>query len=111
MKNKTLTVVILILLVCSLGLNVFLIFGQKSDSRDEKNQFVGVYYSNSWNGKPATVILREDGTGVYPTGANMTWVYADDKLLFTLDDNSNSVYEAFPAESGISLWGVPFFKY
>ena len=104
MKNKTLTVVILILLVCSLGLNVFLIFGQKSDSKDEKNQFVGVYYSNS-------VILREDGTGVYPTGANMTWVYADDKLLFTLDDNSNSVYEAFPAESGISLWGVPFFKY
>ena len=43
MKNKTLTVVIPILLVCSLGLNIFLIFGQKSDSKDEKNQVVYRY--------------------------------------------------------------------
>ncbi|MBQ3545375.1 MAG: hypothetical protein IJA34_10390 [Lachnospiraceae bacterium] len=49
---------------------VGMLVGKDNHSKDDA---VGVYQTNSWNGKIGTLILYEDGTCQYPSGENATW--------------------------------------
>ena len=46
---------------------------------------VGTYYSSTWNGKNATLVLNADMTMKYPTGDTGTWSVEGDKIHLYLD--------------------------
>lgn len=46
---------------------------------------VGTYYSSTWNGRNATLVLNEDMTMKYPTGSTGTWSLDGDKIHLYLD--------------------------
>ena len=50
-----------------------------------KDSVVGVYTTDSWNGKTGTLVLYKDGTCQYPSGANATWMLKENIVLITLE--------------------------
>ena len=84
---------------------------QISGSNIDGSNYVGEYYCNEWNGKPATLSLKADGSGVYPTGEPMTWEYKNGSLYFYISGDATDEHIAIPSTSGISLHNTPFFRY
>lgn len=65
-----------------------IIVGKSSVGSDySKDDVVGVYQTDSWNGKIGTLALYEDGTCQYPSGGTATWVSTENTVLITLRDN------------------------
>lgn len=46
---------------------------------------VGVYETDSWNGKTGTLVLYKDGSCQYPSGGKATWVLDGDTVHITLE--------------------------
>jgi hypothetical protein len=78
MKKQTVIIFIAISLV--IGIFVGFFIGQNVELT---NSVVGVYKTDSWNGKTGTLILYEDGTGVYPSGAEAKWSLEGDTVQIT----------------------------
>lgn len=72
MKRNISIIVVLIAVMVSflIGKNIDNFFG--ADTNMTK-QLVGVYESDSWNGKQAYLILYDDGTCQYPSGGGISW--------------------------------------
>lgn len=51
---------------------------------------VGLYHSNLWNDREATLVLNADGTCKYPTGSNGTWTIENNIIHINLG-NTNTV--------------------
>ena len=67
---------------------VSFVFGMVFANRNQsKNEVVGVYQTDSWNGKTGTLVLYEDGKCQYPTGDIGTWKANKDTLIIYLTDN------------------------
>ncbi len=98
---------------------VGMVVGKGNHSKDS---VVGVYQTDSWNGKIGTLVLYEDGTCQYPSGGNATWKSDGNTIHITLESNysiqdgstsehvSASEYEAEIMESGLVLHGAFFEK-
>lgn len=81
-----------------------------ANSNHSKADIVGVYQTDSWNGKIGTLVLYEDGTCQYPTGANATWESGENTVYITIEkDVLASAHEAKIMENGLVLHGA-FFK-
>ena len=52
-----------------------------------KEDVVGVYMTDSWNGKSGTLVLYADGTCQYPSGGNATWKVDDGIVRITHESN------------------------
>ena len=52
---------------------------QLTETTDSKS-IVGTYKTNTWNGKEAVLVIKEDGTMIYPTGQRCTWIYENGHL-------------------------------
>ena len=69
--------------------------------RKNSSQAIGSYKSDSWNGGSAALVLKNDGTCLYPTGAYGTWTQENKKIKILLD--GASVHTAELVEGGIIL--------
>ena len=91
------------------------------------NDIVGVYYSEQWNGKSATLILDEDGTCKYPTGEMGSWKKDGETITIRLVSEGESTsslgtsisssqlsydhtYTVYIVEDGILLHDCLFYK-
>ena len=96
-----------------------MVVGKGNNSHDS---VVGVYQTDSWNGKIGTLVLYEDGTCQYPSGGSATWKSDGNTIHITLESNysiqdgstsehvSTSEYEAEIMENGLVLHGAFFEK-
>ena len=73
--------------------------GNGVDKKTEEKALVGVYETDSWNGKSAVLVLYEDGTSQYPSGGTSTWTIKDNVVLFTVSglgyDNGKQAITAY----------------
>ena len=74
--NKTNMILICIIIALISGIIGFVIGMnvKRSNSniisvKNEEKNLIGTYKTSSWNGKEAVLVLNEDGTMIYPTGA------------------------------------------
>lgn len=51
----------------------------------ETNSAIGSYKNDNWNGKSAALVLKADGTCLYPTGFSGKWVQDGTVITITLD--------------------------
>ena len=72
---------------------------KESVNVEEINKVSGIYHTNNWNNKEATLELNKDMTCKYPTGRHTCkWTLSDNKVIITLinyeliDDKSNASY-------------------
>ena len=81
-----------------------------ANKKNNKNDLIGVYQTDSWNGKVGTLVLYEDGTCQYPTRDSGNWT-ADEQIVYiTLKNGDNTfVHEAKIMENGLVLHEA-FFK-
>ncbi len=118
MKNNTLWIIITILALI-VGLCVGYILGgnenqstntssianSNTNLQTEENQItsaVGSYKIDSWNGKTAALVLKADGTCLYPTGDNGTWTQNGSTIEIILDLNGG-VHTAEIVPGGLIL--------
>ena len=91
-----------------LGIKTTALLNDHEDKKDDYStenttskteELVGVYETDSWNGKPAVLILYEDGTSQYPSGGIATWEYANDVVILTVKglgyDNGKQALTAY----------------
>ena len=110
------SIVALFCVVCLLvgGIIGFLLGNQNPVAAE--NDFVGTYKTNTWNGKEAFLVLKEDGTCVFPTGDSGTWTVDNDKIIIDCpvlaipDANVSSIRNADVVPNGIMLSGHFFEK-
>ena len=55
---------------------------------NDNSSVVGVYTTDSWNGKTGTLVLYEDGTCQYPSGGNATWALQENTVLIAMQAKS-----------------------
>ena len=53
---------------------------------------VGSYKSDSWNGKSAALVLKADGTCLYPTGKSGTWTQEGTMIKITLNNGFDDLH-------------------
>jgi hypothetical protein len=53
-------------------------------NENKEQSLVGVYKTDSWNGKSGTLVLYKDGTCLYPTGDEGQWELSGDVVRITL---------------------------
>jgi hypothetical protein len=83
-KLSILIVIIMIALV--FGVAGYLI-GVNSNT---SSNAVGIYHSNLWSGREATLVLNADGTCKYPAGSKGTWTI-ENKIIHINLGNTNTV--------------------
>ena len=91
----------------------------------ESERVAGIYHSDNWNGKEATLVLNEDGTCRYPNGDTGTWTQEGNNIIIVLsrtklenlggtigsgDGTSTSYHTAFLVEDGVILYDNFFEK-
>lgn len=113
MSKQTLGI-IFVALALVVGLLLGFIIGQNcsfdgQDREDIEQSAVGTYKTDVWNGKPATLILKKDGTCHYPTGSSGTWTQDKDIITINLNDSTYTA-EAEIVDNGILLHDVFFEK-
>jgi len=52
-----------------------------------KSSVVGVYKTDSWDGKTGTLVLYEDGTCQYPSGGDATWTLKENTVIITIESS------------------------
>lgn len=83
---------------------------------EKENDFVGTYKTNTWNGKEAFLVLKEDGTCIFPTGDSGTWTVDNDEIIIDCPDLAvpdlevSSIRNASIVPNGIMLSGHFFEK-
>ena len=84
-KTNMILICIIIALVSGIigfiiGMNVKESNGINSSSvKNEEQNLVGTYKTNTWNGKEAIIALKSDKTMICPNGSG-TWSFEDGKL-------------------------------
>ena len=118
MKNNVL-LIILVILVFIFGLCAGYILGIKEGRRsnvssninsnlnlqNENNQItsaVGSYKNDSWNGKSAALVLKSDGTCLYPTGGTGTWTQ-NGNIIEIILNHDTGVHTAEIVPGGVIL--------
>lgn len=104
MKKKALGVVFVVLALV-VGIFVGFILGQNLEF--DSQSAVGSYKTDTWNGKSASLVLKKDGTCLYPTGASGTWTQEGDTITIVL--RGTDIYTAEVVDNGILL-GRHFFE-
>ena len=79
--NKTSIILLCVVVALVSGIIGFVI-GTKTIicESDNSSSVIGTYRTNSWNGEEAVLVIKEDGTLIYPTGQRATWIYEDNHL-------------------------------
>ena len=119
--KKSIFAIILVVAVVSAFLLGMLV--NKNDQGDNnKSSVVGVYKTDSWNGKTGTLVLYEDGTCQYPSGGEAKWILDGNVVRITLESRgtiadgtiqevvNTSENEAKVMENGLVLHGQFFEK-
>ena len=116
MKKKVFT----LLVVAVAGFLLGFVFGKNYHAYSSKDSVIGVYQTDSWNGKTGTLVLYKDGTCQYPSGGNATWVLEDDIIHITIERGvsvvdgtavvDTSEHEAIIMKNGLVLHGQFFEK-
>ena len=110
-KKKNLLVILLVFLLgVSVGVNIFLLQSNSSIFKSKENAFVGTYFTYSWNGHSANLILREDGTCNYPQVGTGTWYVNDDNETITIVLGESDKHTANKTEYGLLLHDAYFEK-
>ena len=84
-KTNMILICIIIALISGIigfiiGMNVKWNNPSSISMKNEEKNLIGTYKTSTWNGKDAVLVLNEDGTMIYPTGARGTWTLEDGKL-------------------------------
>ena len=123
-KTNMILICIIIALVSGIigfiiGMNVKESNGINSSSvKNEEQNLVGTYKTNTWNGKEAIIALKSDKTMICPNGSG-TWSFEDGKLYIEYDydlpqisedgrqeyEKSHKKQEVTIVESGLMLSG------
>ena len=82
MKKSIFAVILVVAIVAAFLLGMVVSKGGQNNGN--KNSVVGVYQTDSWNGKTGTLVLYEDGTCQYPSGGNATWTLQKNTVLITI---------------------------
>ena len=78
--------------------------GLFNPSTQNQSNAVGSYKTDDWNGKSSALVIKQDGTCLYPTRKSGTWVQEGLNVIITLNYNG-SVHNAELVEGGIILYG------
>ena len=91
MTSKTKNIIIVMLAATLfIGFFVGLLVGMNVEP---SNSVVGTYKTDYWNGKSSVLVLNEDGSCFYPTGATGTWSQQGNQISIDLGDNSTHTAE------------------
>lgn len=82
LKKSIFAVILVVAIVAAFLLGMVVSKGGQDSGN--KNSVVGVYQTDSWNGKIGTLVLYEDGTCQYPSGGNATWTLQKNTVLITI---------------------------
>lgn len=110
----------------TVGINIKgnnIINSSSASVKNEENDIIGTYKTNTWNGKEAIIALKSDKTMICPNGSG-TWSFEDDKLYIEYDfevpqitedgrqeyKKSHNKQEVTIVESGLMLSGHFFEK-
>ncbi len=83
MKKSVFAIILVVAVVLAFILGMLVNKSNQSDN--SKASVVGVYKTDSWNGKTGTLVLYEDGTCQYPSGGNATWVLQENTVVITIE--------------------------
>lgn len=92
MKKPVFIIILAVALIVAFFLGISV--GKGNIGVNSKSSVVGVYKTDSWNGRTGTLVLYEDGTCQYPSGEEAKWVLKDDVVLIiteyigTINDGS-----------------------
>ena len=50
----------------------------------QTQELVGIYETDSWNGKPAILALYDDGTCQYPSGSGASWRLEEGNIVIAV---------------------------
>jgi len=82
MKKNIYTCILFVATILAFFVGMFVANGNLN-----KDNLVGVYQTDSWNGKLGTLVLYEDGTCQYPSGGNATWQSDGNAIRITLESS------------------------
>lgn len=82
LKKSVFAIILVVAVVLAFLLGMLVSKGNQSDN--SKASVVGVYKTDSWNGKTGTLVLYEDGTCQYPSGGSATWTLQKNTILITI---------------------------
>ena len=106
-KDILWTVVVLLALIT--GFSVGYIFGDNRVLENspisvfcQEDSAVGAYKTDSWNGKSGVLVLKEDGTCLYPTKSSGTWTQTGKNISIILNGDKE-IYPAELVDGGIIL--------
>lgn len=105
-----LSIVILLLIVVIIILAIQL--KGNNPKKPSTNKVVGIYHTDNWNGKDATLVLNDDMTCKYPTNyGSCEWTISDNNItLKVTTDINTSEHKATYTNSGIVLHDRVFTK-
>ncbi len=86
MKKSIFAIILVVAVVLAFLLGMLVNKGNQGDN--SKASVVGVYKTDSWNGKTGTLVLYEDGTCQYPSGGNAAWVLQENTVVITIQAES-----------------------
>ena len=78
MNKKNITLICIIIALVS-GIIGFIIGMNVKGNNEMTSSLVGIYKTNTWNGKEAVIALKNDKTMICPNGSG-TWSFEDGKL-------------------------------
>ena len=110
MKNNSILIILLVIifvLVLLVGLFAgYVIAGGVNNSSnlesDTTPAAVGSYKTDSWNGKSAALVIKPDGTCLYPTGDTGTWTLSGNTISIKLT-RDNRIHQAEIVPGGVIL--------
>ena len=98
MKKSSLCILFMILIL--VGISVGFAAGFIVNDIIESERVAGIYHSDNWNGKEATLVLNEDGTCRYPNGDTGTWTQEGDNIIITLQISKLTGFPSSTIEEG-----------
>jgi len=85
---KKFSIVLIVILIIALGVVTSLYIREKNlnekSNKEEGQSVIGTYFNENWNGRNATLVIKEDGTCKYPTGSTGTWTLEDGVIKINL---------------------------
>lgn len=119
MKKSIFAIILVVAVVLAFLLGTLV---NKDNHDDNKTSVVGVYKTDSWNGKTGTLVLYKDGSCQCPSGGDAKWVLDGSVVRITLESRgtiadgtmqevvNTSEHEAKIMENGLVLHGQFFEK-
>ena len=120
LKKSIFAIILVVAVVLAFLLGMLVNKGNQCDN--SQTSVVGVYKTDSWNGKTGTLVLYEDGSCQYPSGGDAKWVLDGSVVRITLESRgtiadgtlqevvNTSEHEAKIMENGLVLHGQFFEK-